>query len=109
MQVTLTKRREYKNGGASYELAGVRGGVYFSPKMIPGEKPATIELTTENFASAVDTSAADAKKADRLAKAEAKKAEREAKKQARADAKAAKAAAKLTAANVPTPPDAPQV
>lgn len=103
---TFTKRRNYKNGGASYSMAGVRGSVYISGGVFAGDAPATFEINlgSQDVAFAAPSLSAERKaqaaerkaqrETARVEKAAAKAAEREAAKQARLDAKAAKQAAR---------------
>jgi hypothetical protein len=121
-QLTLTRRKLYKGGGASYAIAGLRGSIYATRQLFAGEPPESITIESDVLGTPIDKSEAKAKraeeraarKAERAAAKEAKKAEREAAKQAkaaekaekkaqrdqaRADKRAAKAAAKRTAAS----------
>jgi hypothetical protein len=97
---TFVKRKNYKLGGASYGVPGVRGSIYVSGGVF-GETPETIVIEAINgtFAEPRNRQAeTEAKRAERLAKRAAKKQatldSRAAKIQARADAKAAKEQAK---------------
>jgi hypothetical protein len=92
---TFTRRKIYKNGGASYRLEGVNGSVYVSGGVFnapKGDMPETIDLS-----SPLEFSTGSVKATARRAQVEANKAARLEKKAAKDAAKAEKKAAKETA------------
>lgn len=106
---TLTRRKIYKNGGASYSRPGVRASVYCGPKMFANGAPETIELGDAGLSTPVDLeaekaskqAAKDAKAAERKAVSDKKKADKLAAKETARVAREA-AAASATAAPVAT-------
>lgn len=100
MALTLTKRTQYKGGGASYSIAGIRASVYIGKQMFgEGGAPDTLVLDAANLATPNDQSAdraarkeeREAAKAKRQEERAAKKTERE---QAREERKAKREAEK---------------
>jgi hypothetical protein len=87
---TFIKRRNYKNGGASYSLTGLRGSIYISGGVFDGDAPETIVIDAVNARFA----APNAKTLERKAQVAERKAQREAKKAAREQARAEKKAAR---------------
>lgn len=93
---TLQIRRRFQNGGAAYEIPGVRGSIYFNKSLFAEgvEAPETMEIGFDGFAPAGERKVR-ASDPERVAKAQerAQKAEERAKKaRERADKLASKAA-----------------
>jgi len=94
--LTLKKRHNYPNGGASYSIEGIRASIYVSPQMFKsnGVPPETIDIESLDAEGATALSAPgepgtlSAKKAERAAQIEERKKqraeEREAKQKQRA-------------------------
>lgn len=79
--VTLSRKRFYKSGGASYTLPGVGGYIYLDPRILSSQPPESISvniagLKEANAAVAERQSERDAARAKKLADREAKLAER---------------------------------